>query len=134
MVKYSFFMHHLSGKYRALFVFAIFILLVLVLITLFFFFWQWLLYYQDKRIFRWVGNQKLYQLLEPCHVPFCYFHSLGAGAIYTVLFSGSGFFTIKTNGYSGGSEIRNYISYWNPVMFLMSLNIATGLAYCSLLT
>ena len=62
MVKYSFFMHHLSGKYRALFVFAIFILLAGAIYTVLFF-WQWLLYYQDKWIFRWVGNQKLYQLL-----------------------------------------------------------------------
>ena len=38
-------------------------------------------YYQDKWIFRWVRNQKLYQLLEPCHAPYAFKHRYWTGLL-----------------------------------------------------
>ena len=74
----------LQGKHIALFIMASLILLVGVVYTTLLFSWQWLLHHQDKRIFHWVGNQKLYLFLEPYHAPYTFKHRYWTGLLLLI--------------------------------------------------
>ena len=74
----------LQGKHIALFIMASLILLVGVVYTTLLFSWQWLLHHQDKRIFHWVGNQKLYLFLEPYHAPYNFKHRYWTGLLLLI--------------------------------------------------
>lgn len=75
---------YLRGKHIALFITAIFTLLGGVAYTVLLFSWQWLLYHQNKKIFRWVRNQKLRLFLEPYHAPYTFKHRYWTGLLLLI--------------------------------------------------
>ena len=75
---------YLSGKHIALFIAAVFILILGIVYTGLLFSWQWLLRYQHKKIFKWVGNQKLCQFLEPYHAPYNFKHRYWTGLLLLI--------------------------------------------------
>ena len=81
MVKYSFFMHHLSGKYRALFILAIFILLAGAIYTVLFFLAVASLLSRQMDIQVGRKSETIYQLLESCHVPYAFKHRYWTGLL-----------------------------------------------------
>ena len=72
---------YLSGKHILLFFTAVIILLAGVAYTALLFFWQWLIYYQDKKVFRWVRYHRLYLFLEPYHAPYVFKHRYWTGLL-----------------------------------------------------
>ena len=75
---------YLSGKHVPLFLAAALILLAGVAYTTLLFSWQWLLYHQDKKIFKWVRNHKIYTFLEPYHAPYNFQHRYWTGLLLIV--------------------------------------------------
>ena len=69
---------YLSEKHIALFVI---ILIFGIAYTLFLFSWQWLLFYQDKKLFKWARNQKLCHFFEPYHAPYSIKHRYWTGLL-----------------------------------------------------
>jgi hypothetical protein len=75
---------YLSGKHIPLFIAASLILLAGVAYTTLLFSWQWLLRHQDKKIFKWVRNYKIYTFLEPYHAPYNFQHRYWTGLLLIV--------------------------------------------------
>ena len=75
---------YLSGKHIPLFIVAVLILLTGMVYTTLLFSWQWLLHHQDKKIFKWVRNHKLYTFLEPYHAPYDFQHRYWTGLLLIV--------------------------------------------------
>ena len=72
---------YLSGRHAALFVVAVVILMLGIVYALLLFSWQWLLYYQNKKMFKWVRNQKLCHFFEPYHAPYSIKHRYWTGLL-----------------------------------------------------
>ena len=75
---------YLRGKHILLFFIAMLILLVGIAYTTLLFSWQWLIYYQNKKVFKWVRYQKFYLFLEPYHAPYNFNHRFWAGLLLLV--------------------------------------------------
>ena len=75
---------YLKGKHIPLFITAVLILSVGVIYTAILFSWQWLLHHQNKKVFKWVSNQKLCQFLEPYHAPYTYKHRYWTGLLLVI--------------------------------------------------
>lgn len=76
--------HYLSGKHIVLFTASVLILVLGLSFTALLFSWQWLLRHQDRTVLKWVGNQKLCQLLEPYHAPCTFNHRYWTGLLLLV--------------------------------------------------
>ena len=71
---------YFSGKLVVLWIVAALILLAGIFYTVILFSWQWLLYYQHKKIFKWIiQNQRLCMFVEPNHAPYAFKHRYWAG-------------------------------------------------------
>ena len=76
---------YLHGKHIALFAAALIILLIGVAYTAALFAWQWLLYYQHRKIIRWITiNQKVSLFMEPYHAPYSFKHRYWTGLLLFV--------------------------------------------------
>ena len=76
---------YFSGKQIFQCAVAAVILVVGIFYTATLFLWQWLLYYQHKRIFKWiVKNQRLCMFVEPNHAPYAFKHRYWAGLLLLV--------------------------------------------------
>ena len=75
---------YLRGKHILLFFIAMLILLVGIAYTTLLFSWQWLIYYQNKKVFKWVRYQKFYLFLEPYHAPYNFNHCFWTGLLLLV--------------------------------------------------
>ena len=75
---------YLRGKHIPLFITAALILLLGIAYTAILFSWQWLLRHQNKRVFKWVSNQKLCQFLEPYHAPYTFKHRYWTGLLLII--------------------------------------------------
>ena len=72
---------YIQGKHMILFLIAIFVLLAGGTYTAILFSWQWLLWHQDKKLLKWVRNQRLYIFLEPYHAPYTFKHRYWTGLL-----------------------------------------------------
>ena len=71
---------YFSGKHVVLWIVAALILVAGIFYTSILFSWQWLLYYQHKKIFKWIiQNQRLCMFVEPNHAPYAFKHRYWAG-------------------------------------------------------
>ena len=71
---------YFSGKHVILWIVAALILVAGIFYTAILFSWQWLLYYQHKKIFKWIiQNQRLCMFVEPNHAPYAFKHRYWAG-------------------------------------------------------
>ena len=61
---------YLKGKHIALFILSTLILLVGVFYTFLLFSWQRLLRYQELKLLKWIGHQRLCHSIEPYHAPY----------------------------------------------------------------
>jgi predicted outer membrane repeat protein len=76
---------YFSGKHVILWIAAALILVAGIFYTTILFSWQWLLYYQHKRIFKWIiQNQRLCMFVEPNHAPYVFKHRYWAGLLLLV--------------------------------------------------
>ena len=76
---------YFSGKHAVIWIAAVIILFAGVFYTAILFSWQWLLYYQHKRIFKWITrNQRLCMFIEPNHAPYAFKHRYWAGLLLLV--------------------------------------------------
>ena len=76
---------YFSGKHIVLWAVAAIILVAGIFYTAILFSWQWLLYYQHKRIFKWIlRNQRLCMFVEPNHAPYAFKHQYWAGLLLFV--------------------------------------------------
>ena len=76
---------YFSGKHVVLWIVAAFILVAGIFYTAILFSWQWLLYYQHKKIFKWITqNQRLCMFVEPNHAPYTFKHRYWAGLLLLV--------------------------------------------------
>ena len=76
---------YFSGKHIVLWAVAAVILVAGIFYTAILFSWQWLLYYQHKRIFKWIiRNQRLCMFVEPNHAPYAFKHRYWAGLLLLV--------------------------------------------------
>ena len=76
---------YFSRKHIVLWAVAAVILVVGIFYTAILFSWQWLLYYQHKRIFKWiVKSQRLCMFVEPNHAPYAFKHRYWAGLLLLV--------------------------------------------------
>ena len=75
---------YITGRHIVVFITAILILLAGIIYTALLFSWQWLLYHQNKKIFRWVRNQRLCLFLEPYHAPYTFKHRYWTGLLLLV--------------------------------------------------
>jgi hypothetical protein len=76
---------YFSGKHVILWIVAALILVAGIFYTAILFSWQWLLYYQHKRIFKWIiQNQRLCMFVEPNHAPYAFKHRYWAGLLLLV--------------------------------------------------
>jgi predicted outer membrane repeat protein len=76
---------YFSGKHVILWIAAALILVAGIFYTAILFSWQWLLYYQHKRIFKWIiQNQRLCMFVEPNHAPYVFKHRYWAGLLLLV--------------------------------------------------
>ena len=75
---------YFGTKHIALFIVATFILLLGITYTMLLFSWQWLLYYQNKKILRWIRQQRLCMFLEPYHAPYTIKHRYWTGILLLV--------------------------------------------------
>ena len=74
---------YLRGRHIALFIVAVAILVAGVAYTALIFSWQWLLYYQHKKLFKWV-RYRFTLFLEPYHAPYSFKHRYWAGLLLLV--------------------------------------------------
>ena len=72
---------YFSGKHVIMSLIALLILLVGTVYTFLLFFWQWLLYYQHRKLLKWVRNPKLCLFLEPYHAPYTFTHRYWTGLL-----------------------------------------------------
>ena len=76
---------YFSGKHVVLWIVAALILIAGIFYTVILFSWQWLLYYQHKKIFKWIiQNQRLCMFVEPNHAPYAFKHRYWAGLLLLV--------------------------------------------------
>ena len=76
---------YFSGKHVVLWIVAALILVAGIFYTVILFSWQWLLYYQHKKIFKWIiQNQRLCMFVEPNHAPYAFKHRYWAGLLLLV--------------------------------------------------
>ena len=76
---------YFSGKHVVLWITAALILVAGIFYTVILFSWQWLLYYQHKKIFKWIiQNQRLCMFVEPNHAPYAFKHRYWAGLLLLV--------------------------------------------------
>ena len=75
---------YLSGKHIFLFFIAILIFLAGVAYTALLFFWQWLIYYQNKKVFRWIRYHRFYLFLEPYYAPYTFKHRYWTGLLLLI--------------------------------------------------
>ena len=76
---------YFSGKHVVLWIMAALILIAGIFYTVILFSWQWLLYYQHKKIFKWIiRNQRLCMFVEPNHAPYAFKHRYWAGLLLLV--------------------------------------------------
>ena len=72
---------YFQGKHIVLLILVVLAMLAGTIFTMLLFFWQWLLYYQNKKIFRWVRCQKLRLFLELYHAPYTPKHRYWTGLL-----------------------------------------------------
>ena len=72
---------YLSGRHIILFILAVIILIIGTAYTLLLFSWQWLLHHKDKKMFKWVSNQRLGHFFEPYHAPYSIKHRYWTGLL-----------------------------------------------------
>ena len=72
---------YIRGKHAFLFLAALFILIAGSTFTAVLFFWQWLLKHQNRKLLKWVQNQRLYMFLEPYHAPYTFKHHYWTGLL-----------------------------------------------------
>ena len=76
---------YFSGKHVVLWITAALILIAGIFYTAILFSWQWLIYYQHKKIFKWIiQNQRLCMFVEPNHAPYAFKHRYWAGLLLLV--------------------------------------------------
>ena len=72
---------YLKGKHVALFILGTLILLIGVFYTFLLFSWQWLLRYQELKLLKWIGHQRLCHFIEPYHAPYAFKHRYWTGLL-----------------------------------------------------
>ena len=72
---------YLKGKHVALFILGTLILLIGVFYTFLLFSWQWLLRYQELKLLKWIGHQRLCHFIEPYHAPYTFKHRYWTGLL-----------------------------------------------------
>ena len=70
-----------TGKHIVLFLIAVLVLLAGVAYTALLFSWQWLIYYQNKKLLKWVKYHRFYLFLEPYHAPYVRKHRYWTGLL-----------------------------------------------------